>query len=203
MNSKNQILIIIDTLARCLGEAEENLAKDMGAFIAGCYKLKGETNTSILIVHHTGKDESRGARGSSVLTASLDCEFYISRDGKNSNNQFLIFECTKMKDMEPSSRKAYILKHIDLYYDQEDELVSSLTDFPSARVGEKVAIFEDNLESFLLENWLEWSKVCNDVESVTGISLTKNQLAYRTATLKANGEVPKMLRQILTKVEGK
>lgn len=76
-------------------------------------------------------------------------------------------------------------------------------DFPSARVGEKVAIFEDNLESFLFENWLEWSKACNDVESVTGISLTKNQLAYRTATLKANGEVPEMLRQILTKVEGK
>lgn len=75
-------LIIIDTLARCLGVSDENLAKDMGAFIAGYDKLKGDTNTSILIVHHTGKDESRGARGSSALTASLDCEFYISRDGK-------------------------------------------------------------------------------------------------------------------------
>ncbi|TSJ91855.1 AAA family ATPase [Gilliamella apicola] len=120
-------LIIIDTLARCLGSADENSAKDMGAFISGCDKLKGDTGASILIVHHTGKDESRGARGSSALTASLDCEFFISKDGKNGNNQSLIVECTKMKDMEPPPRKAYALKNIELYYDQEQELISSLT----------------------------------------------------------------------------
>lgn len=76
-------------------------------------------------------------------------------------------------------------------------------DFPSARVAKEVAIFEDHLESFLSENWLEWHEACNEIESFTGISLAKNQLAYRTATLKANGTVPEMLQQILTKAEGK
>lgn len=117
-------LIVIDTLARCFGAADENLAKDMGAVITGCDKLKGDTDTSILIVRHTSKDESIGARGSSVLTASLDCKFYISRDGKNSNNQYLIFECSIMKDVESTSINTYILNEFGLYYDQKEKFLN-------------------------------------------------------------------------------
>ncbi|MCE8039762.1 ATP-dependent endonuclease [Halomonas sp. MCCC 1A11062] len=76
-------------------------------------------------------------------------------------------------------------------------------DFPSAVAADKVAIFEDHLETFLSENWKEWFTACESVETDTGIKLSKNQLAYRTATLKAEGEVPEMLLQILAKAEGK
>lgn len=76
-------------------------------------------------------------------------------------------------------------------------------DFPSAIVADEVAIFEDHLEAFLSANWHEWIAACNEVEAAAGISLAKNQLAYRTATLKAEGVVPEMLVQILAKAEGK
>ena len=76
-------------------------------------------------------------------------------------------------------------------------------DFPEAVVGDTVAIFEDHLESFLVANWPEWLAACSEIEIATGISLSKNQLAYRTATLKSAGAVPEMLQQILAKVEGK
>lgn len=75
-------------------------------------------------------------------------------------------------------------------------------DFPSATVSEQVAIFEDRLESFLSANWPEWITACIDVEVAAGISLKKNKLAYRTATLKAEGAVPEMLKQILKKAVG-
>ncbi|MEO5917327.1 MAG: ATP-dependent endonuclease [Luteolibacter sp.] len=76
-------------------------------------------------------------------------------------------------------------------------------DFPSAIVDEKVAIFEDHLEAFLTTNWPEWITACIDVEAAAGISLAKNQLAYRSATLKAEGSVPEILTQILAKAERK
>jgi hypothetical protein len=76
-------------------------------------------------------------------------------------------------------------------------------DFPSAVVTDNAAIFVDHLETFLSTNWPEWVTACDDVEAAAGISLAKNQLAYRTATLKAEGEVPVMLLQILAKAEGK
>lgn len=76
-------------------------------------------------------------------------------------------------------------------------------DFPSTVISDEVAIFDDHLEAFLSENWPEWIAACNNVESAAGISLAKNQLAYRTATLLATGTVPDMLTQILAKAEGK
>ncbi len=76
-------------------------------------------------------------------------------------------------------------------------------DFPSAIVAEAVAIFEDHLEAFLSATWTEWISACKNVESAAGIKLAKNQLAYRTATLEAEGSVPEMLIEILAKAEGK
>jgi putative ATP-dependent endonuclease of OLD family len=76
-------------------------------------------------------------------------------------------------------------------------------DFPSAVVAADVAIFEDHLETFLSANWPDWIQACNDVADAAGINLAKNQLAYRAATLRAEGAVPEMLKQILAKAEGK
>lgn len=75
-------------------------------------------------------------------------------------------------------------------------------DFPSAVVAEEVAIFEDHLEAFLSAQWAEWGAACKAVEAAAGISLAKNQLAYRKATLQADGPVPEVLMQILAKAEG-
>uniref|UniRef100_E1TID3 ATP-dependent OLD family endonuclease n=1 Tax=Burkholderia sp. (strain CCGE1003) TaxID=640512 RepID=E1TID3_BURSG len=79
----------------------------------------------------------------------------------------------------------------------------SEVDFPPATVANQVAIFEDNLETFLAANWTEWLTACKNVESAAGISLAKNQLAYRTATLRAEGAVPQMLMDILAQVSGR
>ncbi len=75
-------------------------------------------------------------------------------------------------------------------------------DFPNSSITDNVAIFSDDLESFLSENWPEWIDACKSIELAAGISLRKNQLAYRNATLNADGEIPEMLLKILAKVKG-
>lgn len=75
-------------------------------------------------------------------------------------------------------------------------------DFPSAQVADNIAIFDDHLEAFLGANWPEWGGSCQTVEQTSGVTLSKNQLAYRTATLEAEGTIPEMLTQILAKVTG-
>ncbi|GEM_PF-418646 len=75
-------------------------------------------------------------------------------------------------------------------------------DFPLEIVAGRVAIFRDHLESFLDDNWGEWRAACCEFEVAAGISLAKNQYAYRVATLKAQGVVPDMLVQVLRKVRG-
>ena len=72
-------------------------------------------------------------------------------------------------------------------------------DFPQQVITNSVAIFRDHLETFLDSEWPEWSISCSSIESEAGITLRKNQLAYRAATSQADGVVPEMLMQILQK----
>jgi hypothetical protein len=74
-------LIILDTLARNFGTADENSSTDMGAFIAACDRLRLETGACVMVVHHTGKDLERGARGSNALPGGLDCMIGVKREG--------------------------------------------------------------------------------------------------------------------------
>lgn len=116
-------LIILDTLARCFGGSDENAAKDMGAFIQGCDYIKAATQATVLIIHHSGKDQDRGARGSSAFRAALDVEFNVRREGEGGA---LILSCTKMKDAEEPPRQAYDLLPVNLYIDNDGDQVSSL-----------------------------------------------------------------------------
>ena len=116
-------LIVIDTLARCFGGNDENDARDMGAFIEGCEVIKQKTGATVLVVHHSGKDEAKGARGSSSFRAALDAEFNVKREGEG---KALILSCTKMKDAEEPERHAYDLRAVELYADEDGEMICSL-----------------------------------------------------------------------------
>lgn len=70
-------LIVIDTLARAMGGGDENASTDMGKFVANCDRIRAATGAALNIVHHTGKDKARGARGSSALRAATDTEIEI------------------------------------------------------------------------------------------------------------------------------
>lgn len=74
------------------------------------------------------------------------------------------------------------------------------TDFPEEQVTDAFAVFQDHLETFMLNRWPEWQESCNSIEASAGILLRKNQSAYRAATLTASGEVPVMLTNILDRV---
>ncbi|EHT4763834.1 AAA family ATPase [Salmonella enterica] len=116
-------LIVIDTLARCFGGNDENDARDMGAFIEGCDTIKRETGATLLVVHHSGKDEGKGARGSSAFRAALDAEFNVRREGEGGA---IILTCTKMKDSEEPRQCAYDLKAVVLFTDDDGDDVRSL-----------------------------------------------------------------------------
>jgi hypothetical protein len=65
-------LIVIDTLARAAVGMEENSVKEMGVAVQVMDDLKVLSDACVLIVHHTGKDVSRGLRGSSAIAGALD-----------------------------------------------------------------------------------------------------------------------------------
>lgn len=72
------VLVVIDTLARAMAGGDENTATDMGRFVGHCDRITEATNAAVHVIHHTGKDASRGARGSSALRAATDTELEVA-----------------------------------------------------------------------------------------------------------------------------
>ena len=75
-------------------------------------------------------------------------------------------------------------------------------DFPAEHVGDRVATLTDHLESYLDVNWPEWTASCLAIEASAGVELSKNQYAYRAATIEAAGDVPEMLQKVLNRAMG-
>lgn len=71
------VIIIIDTLAAASGGANENSGQDMAVILAACRVLGKITGALIWIIHHSGKDQSKGARGWSGMKAAMQTEIEV------------------------------------------------------------------------------------------------------------------------------
>ncbi len=74
-------VVFIDTLNRAAPTADENSSRDMGEILEAAKRLQHLINGLVVLVHHTGKDASKGLRGHSSLFAALDAAVEVSRDG--------------------------------------------------------------------------------------------------------------------------
>ena len=91
-------LVVIDTLARCFGAGDENTTQDMNKIVSGIASIKAAfLQATVLVVHHTGKDPTRGDRGSTVLRAAADTMMELAGNSSNA----LTLKCGKQKDWEP------------------------------------------------------------------------------------------------------
>ncbi|ABM04208.1 plasmid and phage replicative helicase [Psychromonas ingrahamii 37] len=133
-------LVILDTLARCFNGADENSTKDMGDFIAGCDTIKANFGVSVLVVHHSGKSESKAARGSSALRGACDFEYKVKRP--SDGGESLILSCEKMKDDEPIKRLGYRLIKKNLFVSKQGRMINSLVLIPDGIEVENEAIEE-------------------------------------------------------------
>lgn len=59
-------VICFDTLARSM-IGDENSTRDMSAIVRAFDQVREEIGCQVIVVHHTGKDESRGARRAIAL----------------------------------------------------------------------------------------------------------------------------------------
>jgi hypothetical protein len=75
-------LVIIDTFAKLIaaGGGDENSAKDQGLVFANMQRVKNATDTHFALIGHTGKDETKGSRGSNAILGDVDVMVTISGD---------------------------------------------------------------------------------------------------------------------------
>jgi hypothetical protein len=111
---KNPTLIIIDTLAKH-NSGDENSTSEMSKFIDNLDELRREFDTAVLVVHHSGKDSSRGPRGASAFPAALDHELLVTKSG----TECMEVKCGKARDWEPFDPIGFQLCKQDVLVDGE------------------------------------------------------------------------------------
>ena len=107
-------LIVVDTLARSMGAADENSTKEMGAAIRAVDEIRDSYECTVLAVHHTGHSNKDRARGSSALLGAVDCEFMVDKWFQDDSIAKVEVKFTKMKDAKIPEPMNFIHKEVDL-----------------------------------------------------------------------------------------
>lgn len=113
-------VIFMDTYARVMGNGNENDAKDTNKVVANCYLLHKLTGAIIVLVHHTGKDETKGARGSGALRAAADVELEVIR-----TNKYRALRIGKMKDGRDDGEFKFTLNDVVIGWDEDGDDITS------------------------------------------------------------------------------
>lgn len=125
-------LIIVDTFAQTTPGANENAGEDVGKALAHCKRIHEATGAMVVLIHHAGKDATRGARGWSGLRAAADAEIEVVREG-----DARALRLTKNKDGEDGLAWGFALEVVNLGADEDLDPITScvVVDAPLPAVG--------------------------------------------------------------------
>lgn len=118
-------LIVIDTLHAATPGMDENSARDMGLAIDGAKALQRQVGGLVLLVHHTGKDQTKGMRGSSSLFAALDVAIEVSRWETDGGNTLRQWRVTKSKEGEDGDARMFALGVAEIGADKHERPITS------------------------------------------------------------------------------
>lgn len=113
-------VVVIDTLAQTTPGGDENAGKDMGKALGHCRRIHEATSALVILVHHSGKDASKGARGWSGLRGAADTEFEVLRMPMGR-----ILRASKQKDGEDGQKWGFDLRVVPVGVDEDGDAVTS------------------------------------------------------------------------------
>jgi archaellum biogenesis ATPase FlaH len=113
-------VVVVDTLARVIPGANENAGEDVGRALDHCKTIHEVTGALVILVHHSGKDAAKGARGWSGVRAACDVEIEVLRAEHDR-----VATVTKLKDGEDGAEFGFKLNTIEVDLDDDGESVTS------------------------------------------------------------------------------
>lgn len=141
----NPVLIVFDTVSKTFGLQKEDNESISAALTVLQVELVDRFGCTVLALHHTGKDASRGARGGSSLEADVDAmyEAAIERPSTDDDDDVDLagsrfdykrdkvrLVCRKMKDAEPPPDLLLGARLVEIGADDHGRTIASLALVP-------------------------------------------------------------------------
>jgi hypothetical protein len=113
-------VVVVDTFAQVTPGANENAGEDMGLALKNARAIGDAVGAAVILVHHSGKDASKGARGWSGLRAAADAELEVLRvEGTR------WIRTTKQKDGDDEGQWGFKLEVVNIGVDEDDDVITS------------------------------------------------------------------------------
>ncbi len=113
-------VVVVDTFAQVMPGGDENSGEDVGKALAHCRGIHRATGAMVVLIHHSGKDASKGARGWSGLRAAADVELEVVRgDGGR------YVRLSKQKDGADDLEWGFGLEVVQIGVDEDMEPITS------------------------------------------------------------------------------
>lgn len=151
----NYDLIVMDTFAQVTPGANENSGEDMGKALGYCRQIAQSSGGMVLLIHHAGKDSSRGVRGWSGLHAAADVVLEVSRFEDERS-----VKVVKSKDDLDGKEYGFSLDPIVLDFDEDGDPITSCTVSYHKAVKKRKKLSEnqqaivDVLNNFDKDSWV-------------------------------------------------
>jgi AAA domain-containing protein/primase-like protein/TOTE conflict system primase-like protein len=186
-------IIVVDTWAQVTPGANENSGEDMGKALSHCRALSDATGAMVVLVHHSGKDAAKGARGWSGLRAAADCELEVVRDGDSRTATI-----TKLKDGDDSPAFGFKLAPVPVGVDEDGDAVTSCVveeaevsvvsggtnQDKKRRMGDNERLLSDTLQDYF-ERENEWPTIDTLVnETVEKLPESNTKVSVRRVNLR-------------------
>ena len=113
-------VIVVDTFAQVTPGANENAGEDMGLALAHCRAIHKATGAVVILVHHAGKDPTKGARGWSGLRAAADAEIEVLKTVSGR-----MARISKQKDGDDNLEWGFDLEIVPVGMDEDGDTVDS------------------------------------------------------------------------------
>ena len=115
-------LIVVDTYARAMAGGDENNGQDTSIVVARVDAIRAATGAHVMLIHHCGKDEARGARGHSSLRAATDTEIEVTRPDPYTPS---VVSVKKQRDLPIGETTYFSLLPVDLGVGRRGDQVTS------------------------------------------------------------------------------
>lgn len=193
-------LVIVDTLARAMGAGNENSSEDMGAIIRNCDHIRECLKCHVMLVHHSGKDASKGGRGHSSLKAAIDTEISVEQD-----NGIITAKLEKQRDGETGITFSFALDKFKVGEDEDSDPIISCalepSETPSGKQkklsGQKKRA-KDILLNCLIDKGVKRT-VRKDMTAVKCVTLQEYKEALKIEKISVSDE-PDNVRRVINRV---
>lgn len=201
-------VLLLDTLSAAFPGINENASEGMGVVIAAAKRIAYELACLVIVVHHTGKEEGRGARGWSGLKGAVDVELEC-RKAKKGGKHDRELELVKVKDGESGRVVPFRVMPVDLGLDADGDPRSSLVVVPAttevhfggelARQGLEDELIKD--EQFV-HDWIAQLNATNVHPSRNALESMRQAKAAHLSKERLSGTVARLISNGRVSVEG-